>query len=412
MRHILSGLSALALVSCIAAFAPAADYNQNQRTLDDYLTRTAPGATGDYATLLAELAGLSSQEYYIALNQISPEPYLAFSSQTLSLLQTYLQRVEDRQTEVRWLLGPAPKAEAEGETSSIRKRFASTAGDWRTWFSFIDQANSQDNTDESEDFESDGAVGILGVDRIFGRFCVGGNLGYSYGEMKADVHADGEMDIFHLGIYGGWFPGSFFVKGSATYGWADYKMRRRVLNLPGYASRHIHADYPGDGYSLYLDAGYDWRLGPVVITPHAGMQSTGAEQYKQDETSSDVEGRGGANLEVLAINQHWLHGFLGLNLSAAIPLDRITILPQARVEYVHDFADETPKVDARFAYANMPGAGFFEIRGADLPDSIFRAGVGVEVRIKNTVALTVDYDKWCQGERDQNTLAFGLEILF
>ncbi|MCX7933782.1 MAG: autotransporter outer membrane beta-barrel domain-containing protein [Planctomycetota bacterium] len=412
MRCLFFGFSALAIIVCTIVPAPAADYNQNQRTLDDYLARTAAGATGDYATLLAELAGLSPQEYAVALNQISPEPYLAFSSQTLSLLHSYTQRVEDRQTEVRWLLGPAPKPEAESETSSIRKRFATTSGDWRTWAVFIDQSNSQDNTDESEAFESDGAIGILGVDRIFDRFCVGGNLGYSYGEMKADVHADGEMDIFHLGIYGGWFPGDFFVKGSIMYGWADYKMRRRVLNLPGYASRHIHADYPGDGYSLYLDAGYDWRRGPMVITPYLGLQSVGAEQYKQDETSSDEEGRGGANLEVLEINQHWLHGFLGLKFSAAIPLNRLTFIPQARVEYVHDFADEVPKVDARFAYANMPAAGFFEIRGADLPDSIFRAGVGLEMRIKNTVALTVDYDKWCQGERDQNTLAFGLEILF
>jgi len=390
----------------------AAELNQNQKTLDDYLTRTAPGAVGDYAVLLAELAALSPQEYAVALNQISPEPYLALSSQTLSLMQAYNQRVEDRQTEVRWLLGPKPKAEDESETSSIRKRFASTATDWRTWFSFIDHANSQNNTDESESFESDGASGILGVDRIFGRFCVGGNLGYSYGEMKTDVHADGEMDIFHLGVYGGWFPGNFFVKGSATYGWADYKMRRRVLNFPRSVTRHIHADYPGDGYSIYLDCGYDWRRGPVMITPYIGIQSTAAEQYKQEESSSDEEGRGGGNLEVLAINQHWFHGFLGLNCSASFPLNRITLIPQARFEYAYDFADEVPKVDARFCYADMPAAGFFEIRGADLPESIFRAGVGLAVRIKNTVALSVDYDKWFQGERDQNILSFGLEILF
>ncbi|MFZ5677944.1 MAG: autotransporter outer membrane beta-barrel domain-containing protein [Pseudomonadota bacterium] len=233
--------------------------------------------------------------------------------------------------------------------------------------------------------ELDGNGNAASVDRSAGGFFAGldGEIaedmrfgliaGYGRTSLDADRRAaTGDLDGYHIGVYGGMALDSLNLRLGAAYGWYDIDTRRQA-DFPGFSDR-LDADYSAETAQVFGELGYRFDLGGLAAEPFAR-----AAHVHLHTGGLDEEG-GAAALSADSDNQDMTFTTLGLRAAARFSLGRSSVTAQGLLGWRHGFGDITPETmlalagSADFAIAGVPVA-----RDALLMEAGLAAKLGEDV---------------------------------
>jgi outer membrane autotransporter protein len=225
------------------------------------------------------------------------------------------------------------------------------------------------------------------------------------GGMKAETIAATVFASFSLSE-NAWFDAS------AGYAWSDNDFRRNAIFQPSTRTltRDVRAVGSADGkqYFVAAGAGFDLSDGPMSFGPYvrARYVKSKIDGYAETDLNST-----GLQLEVDRQKASSLTTVIGASASYAISASWGVVVPQARLEYEHEFKDDARATITRFALD--PNDVRFAVT-TDAPDrNYFNAGLGLLFVLPNGVMPFVDYEGlfgYRNFDRHRVTLGLRLEI--
>jgi len=211
----------------------------------------------------------------------------------------------------------------------------------------------KDGTDKENGFDFD-TWGITGgVDyRFTGNFVMG--VAGSYNHVDADYDksatvAGGNVDLDGYGatVYGTYYLDRFYVEGMAGYVSNDYDIKRRVLYTSNTAqpgeNTTAKADTDGDAVSFSGGAGYNFNYKALSYGPY-----TRVTYVDLDVDDYQEKGAGGLNISVEDQSADSLTGVLGGQIAYAMSQSFGVLVPQARLEWIHEFSNDADIVRTRY----------------------------------------------------------------
>jgi outer membrane autotransporter protein len=181
-----------------------------------------------------------------------------------------------------------------------------------------------------------------------------------------------DKDIFSPLLYATFLPFErAFVNAVLGYARSENSNDRHVViatldentDPPGIGrpfTGHTSADYPENLYSAGLQSGYDHPVGNFTIGARLGFA------FSHSQVGSFREhGNTGLELRYSGLNQTSVQSSLGAAATVAIAIPNGVLLPQASVAWVHEYANDSRNIDARFVEApNSPKFTFKRERPA------------------------------------------------
>lgn len=211
------------------------------------------------------------------------------------------------------------------------------------FFSVEAESLDRDITDFEDGFDSNIVRITLGGDRQFSdRFVAGVALTHSShtGDIKTAMFDGGHFDNDSTGllIFGSYMPvEQGFVQGTIGYAAKDFD-RTRIAFFemgatagPGPAS----ADYDADEFSAGILAGYDFSFENVTIGPRVALDWIRTEYDGYRES-----GNTGLELDFSDAEATSLQSRVGVAGSMTVNTSYGVVLPQASVNWVHEFDDD------------------------------------------------------------------------
>lgn len=218
----------------------------------------------------------------------------------------------------------------------------------------------KDDSQNERGFDLNGVDITAGVDYRFADEYFAG-LAFGYSNSGTTLNASrGKLDVdtYTLVLYGTYYPSQqFYVDGSLSYSGNDFSQERNIrytlldpitmtnVNVNQTAS----ADFFGGQLALNLSAGYELTAGGLTYGPFGRIQYVGSEvdNYSEQMSSPDAPGSGWA-INVDSQNYHSLISGLGGKASYAVNRSWGVLVPQASIEWNHEFKDDIHVVTGKF----------------------------------------------------------------
>lgn len=402
----IAACAALALAIMLAPPAPAQDINQDQnsRQLLDLSTITGPdpfqNLTGDIKTVCAGLSGgggthAASSQLQVdcdtvigaalgnpsdpnvanAVEQIANDELASQGTVGVENSQLQARNVAARIAQVQTGVSAPRLTLADFGLTSLAPRTFSlsldAAGDGGIGAGFSKASlfvngsyysGDQDQNAYEKGFGWDSYSLTAGMDyRFTDDFFAGVSAGYT--NTDGDFDANGgkqKSDNFTFSVYGSYYTqNGFYLDGSLGYGRTNYDTDRNVIyQIPGAdVSQTARSSTDGDEVSGSLSTGFNIQRGASTFTPHARLdyQKINVDGYDEVmctratgncRTPADthfVPGWGWA----LAMGDQdikSLRGTLGASWQMAMNRDWGVFLPNATIDYVHEFKDDPRSV--------------------------------------------------------------------
>jgi outer membrane autotransporter protein len=377
-----------------------------------YLMSVCPTATGELANLCAVSRGgqISSDSQ----SSLTPNQAAVAGTNSLARAQALAATTEQRLEVVR---------EEEGETP------AAAPGGWSVFASVQGEWSEQDRPDFANEraYDADAVRFTAGADvRLASGLVLGGSI--AYGDYSSDFdpnptgnnftpQADaGGIDSQDLTftLYGSYtLSERMWVDGSVGVGFTDYDFRRNASFQESnrvVPQVNVQARGSSDGreYHAAVGAGWDLSSGPASFGPYVRLRYIRSKIDSYTETDA---ANSGLALDVSAARATSFTSVVGGRASWAISTSWGVVVPQARLEWEHEFKDDSRISTTRFALA--PTAPAFQV-ASDAPDrDYFNAGVGVLVVLPNGWMPFVDYEGLLgYSDFDRHRLTVGLRVEF
>ncbi len=178
-----------------------------------------------------------------------------------------------------------------------------------------------------------------------------------------------EADGWNLTFYGTHYGDNYYVDGLVGYGQSDYDLNRRIFYqpglgasnpLPGARDRTAKADTDSDEFAVSVGGGYSFSGGAFSYGPFARLEYVTVDIDGYEETGAQ-----GLNLRVEDQDIDSFQSVLGGEVSYAVSTGFGVLVPQARLGWVHEFADDDRRIKA--TYVNDPNQ-FQLVAETDAPD--------------------------------------------
>jgi outer membrane autotransporter protein len=198
-----------------------------------------------------------------------------------------------------------------------------------------------------------------GIDYRFNDAFVGGlALGYASNNSDIDQNA-GKVDVdsFSLNAYFTWYRNNdFYVEGSAVADWLNYDLSRniayQIANLSGGTTNvdnTAEASPNGHQYTLSLSVGKDfnreaWTMSPYVRGVYTHVTLDGFDEHMTDTTGP------GSGLATSVESRSFTSelGVVGGRISRTMTTDWGVLVPNALIEWNHEFKNDPQTVVTRF----------------------------------------------------------------
>ncbi|MFW6093893.1 MAG: autotransporter domain-containing protein [Pseudomonadota bacterium] len=229
------------------------------------------------------------------------------------------------------------------------------AGNWGMFVNGRIATGDKDGNAYESGFDFDLWSVTMGADyRIKPNLIVGLSAGFGSVESDYDGNA-GELDIdsWNGAAYLTYFQEeSFYFDALATYGENDYDSVRNIAFDTGVlqVNRLARGSTDGTQYSVGIGSGWDFSRGGFTFGPHFGSYYYDVEVDGFSETGAD-------GLDVMIDDQtsESLTVNAGAHVSYAWLTDWGVLVPNAKVDWVHEFEDGRDTLSFRFA--NDPFTG-------------------------------------------------------
>ena len=373
-------------------FAGMGGLTPNERetaeALDNTCTALEDGTEGLEA--LAAACSATGAEALTMIEQVTPDQVASQGNTSVEIQHTQFTNINTRLVQLR---GGATGASASGLTVNFNgqplldKGFAyllsnasvgAASADEPSPFGrlgvFINGSGSFGDTNSTNDelgfdFNTKGIT--AGADyRLTDSLILGGALGYVSSDYDFDNN-QGDQDItgYTVSAFGTWYQSEkVYVDGILSYGWNDFDLKRRIR----FGTTDVTAKGSPDGteFAASIGAGYDFNRGALSFGPFGRVNYIKADidDYEENPAGGLEQGYDDQDVDSLTT-------LLGGQVSYAISTRRGVFSPQLRLEWAHEFEDDSQNITARFL--NDPTTGTFNV-GTDDPDQdYFNLGAGV-----------------------------------
>jgi outer membrane autotransporter protein len=273
------------------------------------------------------------------------------------------------------------------------------------------QAFDKDETRFESGYHSDIAGLTVGADYRFSDALTAGaalHYNHEFGDF------DGAGGGFDVDTYGPLFYASIrpfenaFIDVTAGYSRKAYEIDRLAfLVITGRAAGgRINGNTDGNEWKGGANMGYDFHLGRFTVGPRLGVNV-------RHTTIDGFAERGGSGLEVIYDDQERtsVTSVAGLYGSTAISTGFGVLVPQATVEYLHEFADDQRTLGFRFV--GDPGRTRITFK-TDPPDrDYFTVATGAVLALPNGWSPFINYRALVgYTDRSSHTVSLGLRVAF
>lgn len=220
----------------------------------------------------------------------------------------------------------------------------------------------KDDTERENGFDFDVWAITVGADyRLMDGFVLGG--AFTFNDLDTDFDTtstvsggDVEADGWNLTFYGTHYGDNYYVDGLVGFGQSDYDLNRRIFYQPGAGAtnpvpgprdRTAESDTDSDEFAVSVGGGYSLSNGAFAYGPFARL-----EYVTVDIDGYEESGAQGLNLRVEDQDIDSFKGVLGGEVSYSVSTDFGVLVPQARLGWVHEFADDDRRIKA--TYVNDP----------------------------------------------------------
>ena len=405
-----------AVVGILLAAAEARGANADFQA---FFVRACAAPSGALAARCAETpAGLGdlSGDSESSLN---PSQNLSQTATAAGLAQARSKEARERGERLREDGQPDPAPDAQ----LVAGPFSLLVNAHGTWF----ERQVAAGYEAGRSFEGDSSGLEIGLDyRASERAVVGALAGvertrYDFGAEQPGVnfvpakHAGSvDSDATFLTVFGSWGIGAGgFVEASAGYERHDGTYRRNAVFQESTRTRpQVDARVSGEAVRtvgwLSANTGVDLHRGASSFGPYAGLTVT---RSKVDAYTERDHSGAGLNMHFGGADRDSLLGHAGLRASRAFGTGSGVFVPQARVEYQHEFEDDPSSVASR--YALDTSATQYVLAAGDQDADFVLAGLSLSAILPHGWTCFVDYSVLLgHDELDRERATLGVRLEF
>jgi uncharacterized protein with beta-barrel porin domain len=386
----------------IGGFSNVAQTPQ-QQAIANALDSSAASATGDYATVLSALAGLTPGQVQSVLTSLSGTNYSGFSSAMVQGAQLFMSNF-------------AGQAGGGGSTGSNRVALAeacdvacdsSGTPRWGAWGGAIGGLGTIGAGTPQGAVTYNAGGFAAGLDRAFAdSFRAGVTVGYSAGtQWVSGFSGQGNTNTVQFGLYGNYADGPVYADALFGYAYSANQMTRQIV-IPGLQPRTAWGQTGANQFFGQLEAGYRIDVGTRAngtVTPFARLQAYTGTQNGFTETGAQS-----LNLSVAQQTTSSLRSVIGAQLGAAIDLGwREKLALQFRLGWSHEYADVGRPVSA--ALAGAPAAPFTTFGLSPVRDGVL-LGFGASTAVADATSLFLRYEGTIAGQDGSHALTAGIRM--
>ena len=259
---------------------------------------------------------------------------------------------------------------------------------WGVWGQAFGGHASQNERDQVPGYSANYAGLLLGVDKSVSEHWRAGGV-FTYNNTAINNTGDTAGDSTTVNAYGligyGTYVGSpWYVNLSAGVVQQDYKTIRKV-DFTGFEG-DANGQFSGQQYVARAEFGYPLAVGPAVLTPLASLTYSNLHQNGYTES-----GGNGAALTVDSAHDTSVRSSLGFKLEQGFTTSYGVLLPDLRLQWVHEFDHTREATGANFA-ADPTGQTGFTTVGASPVSDLADFSVGVTLLRANNLSLTLRYE--------------------
>ena len=226
------------------------------------------------------------------------------------------------------------------------------------------------------------------------RGVVGVSLSYNIADIKFNESGNDRLTTQNtqLGVYSTFWINDLFLEGQASVGYLDFASEKEITL--GDLDRMATADWNGLQYSGVIKVGYEANLGPISITPTAGVNYTNMRQ----DAYTEIDGGAGFNLSVDQMRRTSLTTDLKLEIAHLTEFKTDDVVDSVMRIALSGGWSQQLKDDPIEVSASFEGQdNFFTLQGDPIDKNNFQAGLGVYFT-SNYFSFGIRYDaEW----RDQ-----------
>jgi len=378
----------------------------NQAAVGAALDRSVAGATGDFATVIGTLAGVSLQQGQAAMDAISGQNYSGFATAAIANGLGFMN-----------VLGQQMHLARGGAGSGTRMALAQAcdavacdddaASPWSIWGSLVGVTGSVAGTGGAATLTYNSGGAAAGVDyRVAPDLLLGLGVGFASGNQWLNGFSGrATTDSWQATLYASFTRSGFHLDALAGFGLSNNNVTRQIP-IAGLISRTAFGQTSANQFLGQLEVGQAIGLhepSRARATPFARLQG-----ITNNQAGFSEQGANSLDLTVAQQTTGSLRTTIGVDLEGAVDLGwRDALALQLRLGWAHEFADTARPVTA--AFAGAPGAAF-TVHGAAPQRNAAVIGLAASTDIAPSTGLYLRYDGDVGTGTDNHALSAGFRM--
>lgn len=360
--------------------------SRNQSNIADAIN-TYYNKGGELPLDFVTLFGLSGTGALNALSEMSGEVGASGGAQSIMRANTLLldqmtdAGLENRQNGLMAAAGP-------GGSVVMPTADVPSGGGWSAWGSAIGATSDTpgDNRNGSHDTSSNLMGLATGWDM---EISPDSRLGFAIGAGVTDWDLDsglgtGSSNYLSLGAYGAQHFGATYVSAAGSFGWHSMETDRKIGTA---GSERLEADFNATTLSGRFEVGHRlFAAHEVGLSPYGALQAQAV--YMPDYEEEAASGKGSYALSYDSNTATAVRGELGVRLDADFGSTPGAARAFGKLAWAHDWMSD-PSVNASFL--SIPAVGF-TVYGAEAPENLALASLGVEAALSEATSFSASFD--------------------
>ena len=391
-----------------AAFSGFSGNTPNQRAVGSALDQSYASASGDYATVIGALAGLSTAQASPALSAISSQPWANFGTTNLAGSALFMNTLGQQMAMAR-----GGQSSSGGQRQALAQACDDAACDaaspFSVWGSAVGGVGSVLGNVNASTLTYNLGGAAAGIDyRVTPNVLLGLGTSFASGTQWTDgFMGRGWSNAVSVAAYGSFTQWGFYADLLAGYAYANNQAQRQIV-VPNLQPRQANGSTGANQFLGQAELGYQvavYAPASATVTPFARLQVMSVNQAAFSEW-----GANSLSLNVAQQTTNALRSTLGADLGGAIGLANGRSFDMAlRLGWLHEYADVARPITA--AFAGAPGASFIVYGATPQRDAAvigFQAGTGVS----DNAQIYLRYDGDIGSGTDNHALSAGLRLRF
>ncbi|HZX82722.1 MAG TPA: autotransporter domain-containing protein, partial [Reyranella sp.] len=332
-----------------AAFSGASGNTPNQRAVGYALDQSYASASGDYATVLGALAGLSTAQGPAALTAISSQPWANFGTTNLASNVLFMNTLGQQMAMARGGTASASGGQRQALAQACDVAACDAASPFSVWGSALGGVGSVQGNSNSSTLTYNLGGGTAGIDyRVTPNILLGIGTAYTSGTQLADgFMGKGWNNAVSVAAYGSFTQSGFYADLLAGYAYANNQLQRQIM-VPNLQPRTASGSTGVNQFLGQVELGYQipvYAPASAAITPFGRFQVMSVNQAAFSEW-----GANSLSLNVAQQTTNSVRSTIGMDLGGMIGSFDLRL----RLGWLHEYADVARPVTA--AFAGAPGA--------------------------------------------------------